>query len=170
MENATKYMNQSLYWIIGFIALLMLVFVFAVQPTRQLWKECKTLEEQTSAYFEWINDQSSVRHVKHQITNYGDIEHRLFDLVSSPSAQDQIIVESFGAPHQVVQSGLLVSTYQVDLSGAFKTLTGLIYQLETQFDGARVIGYAFKKERSRPGRKDKLVLTIYIQSLSEIIK
>jgi len=159
--------KKALRWLGAFLLLSMCTYYFGVGKTISLFAQKGDLDQQTSTFTSWMESQSTRINSAQLKLDAGQVQHNLFTEIATWANSNNLKIEDMGMPHVYTQSGLAVNTYTVVLSGAFKPQLQLINTLEREFSGGRVSGFRFEKIKDPQNRKERLILTLLIQSLGE---
>ncbi|MHC1705779.1 MAG: hypothetical protein AB9846_17895 [Tenuifilaceae bacterium] len=175
IKNIT-YKKKFIYLIFGGILLLCLVYSISINETIKLRTSYLEIRNRYDGVFDAsssilfyekeLNKIDSLIGIKKDKGNY--TQEELLRRVTDFGRRHNLIVRNFPAPHQYIDNGYIVYTYETSVSGKFNSLLRLLYELETgNFPG--VIKSASFELKKSPGQlQTMLEMTLFIQEIKDL--
>lgn len=166
-KQAPTYRKRGPRVLVGFLALLYAVYALGVGKTLALWDKEQQLDRQLVPYQQWQSQvASSLQREQLPMLSPDQVQQELFGKVTQYAEQHRLEVRRLYPTHSIAKNDLQVSTYRVEVEGSFNTMLELIHYLELNFPSARVVSYKMSKEKDLRAKKERLVTSLIIQSIS----
>jgi hypothetical protein len=174
-KNLT-YKKKFIYLIIGGVILLCFVYTFSINETLKLRSSYNELKNRYDGVFDAsssilfyekeLNKIDSLIGAKNDKGNY--TQETLLREVTEFGREHNLTVINFPAPHQYLDNGYSVYTYETSISGTFNDLIQLLYELEIGNYPGVVKSVNFELTKSQGQAHIMLIMTLYIQEIKDI--
>ncbi len=94
-----------------------------------------------------------------------DIHQMLLQLITDKVQQNNLILKDFPQPYVIADKGYITKTAKATIEGDFIHLLQLLYFLEHNYKGGKVVAVDFKTTKQIRTRKRKLNTIIYLQNV-----
>ena len=173
MKRKITYKQRLLYVLIAGGVFLLVLYNLALSDTISLAFDNEVLKEQIEKNQGVTSELKKVKKqlatIKQVIGNEHneqmDIHQMLLELITAQTQKNNMILKDFPQPYALTDKGYLTKTVQATLEGGFVDLLQLVYFLENNYKGGKVVAVDFKTIKQRRTRKRKLNSVIYLQNV-----
>jgi Tfp pilus assembly protein PilO len=175
LKNLT-YKKKFLYLVVGGVLLLCLVYTFSINETLKLRSSYIELKNRYDGVFDAsssilfyekeLNKIDSLMVIKNDKGNY--TQEALLRKVTEFGRAHNLTIINFPAPHQFIENGYKINTYEASISGSFNDLLRLLYELEVGNYPGVIKSTNFELTKSSNQSRTMLVLTLFIQEIKDI--
>jgi len=175
LKNLT-YKQKFIYLLVGGGLFLFLVYVFSVNETLKLRSSYIELKKRYDGVF---NASSSILFYERELIKIDSLvgsendkgnytQEELLSKVTEFGRAHNLTVISFPAPHEYIDNGYKVFTYEAAISGKFNDLLRLLYELEIGNYPGIVKSVDFELAKSPGQLRTMLIMTLFIQEIKDI--
>lgn len=171
------YRKKNILLIAAGLISLVVVWVFAIKPTINLYRENQDIsirlqkEIPTAERLSMLEDKLKILNQKlgafHGDTL--DQEERVLDIVSSFCHKNQLILKEIPATYATDEKDFSILTSEVSVQGGYHGLLKLIAHLEQNTEAGRISSAVFYSFMDNKTKRKILVLKMYLQNI-KIIK
>lgn len=176
MFKDLTYKKKFIYLLIGGAVLLCLVYTFSINETFKLRSSYINLKERYDGVF---NASSSILFYEKELTKIDSLigsknekgnftQEELLRKVTEFGRDNNLTIISFPAPHQNIDNGYKVFTYEASISGTYNDLLHLLFELETGNYPGAIKSTNFELIKSPGQSRTMLVMTLFIQEIKDI--
>jgi hypothetical protein len=165
-----KRKNQLL--LAGAVALLWIVYSYAITNTLNARSECKILQQRIDSAASAPAQLAALRAQMEQLKNTTSVSdssaaahEKLLGIITNYCQQNNLVLRDFSLAVNFVQQDWSVDNHPVTVEGNFAGLLRLVHHLERQ-DAGNVISTEFRSRRDNKTQALSLSLVIYIQTIS----
>lgn len=151
-----KIQQKNRLLLFGFLGTLVIGYLLSISETLALKRNYDRLKE-GELIFKSIPQRLSVLNQKevyydsllssHQITETS-LQNNLLKALERYAEREQIKIISFNEPHIYVDQGKTINSYAFSVSGDFKSILGLAYELEQRSKFGMIASLEFEKIKS----------------------
>jgi hypothetical protein len=168
-----SYKNKFYFLCGGFVIALFLVYHIALKSTFELKKQCSELTTRLSLV---DNAPERIAGLENQISHLNTFlasgqqsvqsgKDLLLDAISRFCQKNMLVLREFPDEHVFVRNKFEISTSIVTVEGGFIKLLRLLYLLETNKSYGKISSADFYSYTDKKTKKNKLNLTIYVQTI-----
>ncbi len=173
MKRKITYKQRLFYVLITGGLFILVLYNIAISDTIVLIVENNELETQI---LNNRNAPSQVELIKQKLNkikqvigndNYEetDIHQMLLQLITDKVQKNNLILKDFPQPYVISDKGYVTKTVKATIEGDFTHLLKLVYFLEHNYKGGKVVAVDFKTTKELRTRKRKLNTIIYLQNV-----
>jgi hypothetical protein len=174
-KNLT-YKQKFIYLLVGGLILLILVYVFSINETLKLRSNYVELKKRYDGVF---NASSSILFYEKELIKIDSLigsenvkgdytQEELLKKVTEFGRVHNLTVISFPGPHEYIDNGYKVFTYEAAISGRFNDLLRLLYDLEIGNYPGVIKSVDFEVGKSPDQTHTMLIMTLFIQEIKDI--
>lgn len=175
LKNLT-YKKKFIYLLICGALSLCLVYVLSINETLKLRKSYIELKSRYDGVFDAsssilfyekeLNKIDSLIVTKNDKGNY--TQEELLRKVTEFGRSHNLTIINFPAPHQHIDNGYKVFTYEASIAGSYNDLIRLLYELEMGSYLGVIKSANFELIKSQGQARTMLVMTLFIQEIKDI--
>ena len=170
------YKKKFIYLLIGGAVLLCLVYLFSINETLKLRSSYIELKNRYDGVFD---ASSSILFYEKELIKIDSLivtkndkgnytQEELLRKVTEFGRAHNLTIINFPAPHQHIDNGYNVFTYEASISGPYNNLIRLLYELEVGNYLGVVKSANFELTKSQGQARTMLVMTLFIQEIKDI--
>lgn len=152
----------------------LVIFKLSIQKTIRLYhsnqEALRKLENVSKAPQSIAKLQSEIEHLDAlfgQMENETDHRAAIIQKCSDFCKENRIRVAQIKEPDILRRDKLIVETTELHFEGSHKNLLRLVYFLETTAGNGKLSSICFQKEMNKRSKEERLILKIFIQSITK---
>jgi uncharacterized protein YjgD (DUF1641 family) len=170
-----SYKQKNAILLVGFIFVLIILWMAVFKNTFLLYKECNLFDRQlqTAEQAPQKNKElliqlnelgEKLKNQQHADTN---IQQAILSIVAPFSKENGLVLREFPRPNISQQNGYQIEINNIEIQGMFIPLLKLVYLLETKAKIGKIISVKFHAKNDSKVKSYVLTATIFIQNIKK---